>query len=45
MANGVGWVKYPIPEDVSLHTRMHLTRTGVEKLLPVLQKFVDTGEL
>lgn len=40
-----GWVKYPIPYAVIMHTRMHLTRKMVAKLLPVLQKFVDTGEL
>ena len=40
--------------DVDVHTmehhfvannRMHLTRKQVAKLLPILQKFVDTGEL
>jgi len=40
-----GWVPYPIPEAVSLTTRMHLTRDQVESLLPILQHFVDTGEL
>lgn len=51
MANGVdtdkavGWVPYPIPEDVLLATRMHLTRAQVAALLPALQHFVDTGEL
>lgn len=42
---GTGWVKYPIPEDVLLTTRMHLNREQVAELLPVLQKFVDTGEI
>jgi len=45
MENGTGWVKYPIPEDVSLNTRMHLTRDQVIELLPILNKFADTGEL
>lgn len=40
-----GWVPYPIPANVSLHTRMHLTRAQVKKLLPVLQAFVDTGNI
>lgn len=40
-----GWVDYPIPEAVQLHTRMHLTRAQVKKLLPVLQAFVDTGNI
>jgi hypothetical protein len=41
----VGWTKYPIPEEVSLSTRMHLTQDQVKELLPILQHFVDTGEL
>ena len=41
----VGWIEYPIPKEVSLITRMHLNREQVTQLIPVLQKFVDTGEL
>ncbi len=44
-AQTVGWVPYTIPEEVLLSTRMHLTRDQVEELLPLLQHFVDTGEL
>jgi len=40
-----GWVKYPIPEEVLISTRMHLSQDQVRGLLPVLQKFVDTGEI
>jgi hypothetical protein len=42
---GIRWVSYPIPNDVLLTTRMHLSREQVNKLLPILQKFVDTGEI
>ncbi|AJD92041.1 hypothetical protein JMA_27240 [Jeotgalibacillus malaysiensis] len=42
---GTGWVPYHIPEDVSLNTRMHLTREQVEEILPILQSFVETGDL
>ena len=42
---GEGWKPYPVPEEVLLTTRMHLTRDQVEQLLPVLQEFVETGEL
>lgn len=45
VAGGCGWVPYPIPEDVFLTTKMHLTRNQVKKLLPHLQKFVETGDL
>jgi len=45
MPNGTGWVKYIIPEDVLLSTRMHLSREQVAELIPILQKFVDTGEI
>jgi len=40
-----GWVDYKIPEDVLLSTRMHLTQDMVKELIPVLQKFVKTGEI
>ena len=40
-----GWQPYEIPEDVSLNTRMHLTQEQVKQIIPVLQHFVDTGEL
>lgn len=40
-----GWVPYPIPEEVLLSTRMHLSREQVAELLPILQKFVDTGRI
>lgn len=40
-----GWVPYPIPPEVHLTTRMHLTREQVAALLPFLERFVATGEL
>ena len=40
----VGWVKYPIPDKVSLATRMHLDRKQVASLIATLQKWLDTGE-
>lgn len=40
-----GWMKYPIPEDVLLNTRMHLNREQVKELLPYLKRFVETGSL
>lgn len=40
-----GWVPYPIPIEVFLSTHMHLTREQVATILPILQHFVDTGEL
>jgi len=43
--NGTGWAKYTIPKDVLLTTRMHLSRDQVKELIPILQKFVDTGEI
>ena len=42
---GTGWVKYRIPDNVLLTTRMYLNRKQVAALLPVLQKFVDTGDI
>lgn len=40
-----GWVPYPIPGHILLVTRMHLTRENVRQLLPLLQRFVETGEI
>lgn len=40
-----GWVPFPLPSDVLLATRMHLTRDEVAELLPILKRFVETGEL
>jgi hypothetical protein len=40
-----GWVPYPIPANVQITSRMHLTRAQVRKLLPVLQCFVETGDI
>lgn len=40
-----GWVQHPFPDGVVFTTRMHLTRDGVKKLLPLLRRFVKTGDL
>ena len=40
-----GWVPYPIPKEVLMNDRMHLTRSQVKDLLPILQKFAKTGEI
>ncbi len=45
MEDGTGWAKYPIPNNVLINTRMHLTVDQVRELIPILQKFVDTGRL
>lgn len=44
------WRLLSIPEfllglEIVYNTRMHLTRAQVEALLPVLQKFFDSGKL
>ena len=40
-----GWVPYPIPPEVLLNTRMHLTREQVKELIPLLKHFVKKGYL
>ena len=40
-----GWIPYPIPEEVSINTRMHLSVKQVKKLISILQRFVDTGKI
>jgi len=41
----IGWVKYPMPNDVHIFSRMQLTQDQVASLLPMLQDFVETGTL
>jgi len=38
-----GWVPYPIPESVLLHTRMHMNAAQVKALIRHLQRWVDDG--
>jgi len=40
-----GWINYPLPPQVGLTTRMHLTQEQVKALLPTLIKFVEKGEI
>lgn len=45
---GKGWVDYEFPDPSTKYignNRMHLTRKQVRDLLPLLNKFVETGEL
>lgn len=37
----VGWVPYPIPDDVALATRMHLSREQVAALIEHLKSWLD----
>ena len=45
LVHATGWRPYPLPDGVLMDTRMHLTREQVKELLPILQKFVETGEI
>lgn len=40
-----GWIPFKIPKKVSLNTRMILTQETAAELIPILQRFVETGEL
>jgi hypothetical protein len=42
---GTGWSKVPMHPDVMISGRMHLNKEQVKFLLPILQRFIDTGEL
>lgn len=39
-----GWMPYPIPDDVSLTTRMHLNETQVRGLIARLTLWLETGD-
>lgn len=41
----VGWVPYPIPDEVLLHTRMHLNVEQVKALISTLQFWIATDRL
>ena len=40
-----GWMPYPIPEQVLLSTRMHLSKDQVFGLVQRLQAWLETGSL
>lgn len=40
-----GWVPYPIPPQVQMTTRAHLSRENVEALILHLQAWLETGSL
>lgn len=39
------WKDIHLPDEAVIGSRMHLTQKMVKELLPMLQRFVDTGEL
>lgn len=41
--NAVGWLNYELPEQVEIHTRMHLNQEQARQLITVLQRFVEHG--
>jgi hypothetical protein len=45
LQGGTGWVKYDIPSDVHLTTRMHLNREQAMELVDALKVFIETGDL
>ncbi len=40
-----GWLEYPVPQEVSFTTRMHLTREQAKQLALQLLKFALCGEI
>lgn len=40
-----GWIPFKVPEEVMFSDRMHLNQRLVNKLIPYLIEFIDTGEL
>lgn len=42
---GEGWKEVNLPNQHVANNRMHLTQEQVAKLLPILTKFVETGEI
>lgn len=42
---GEGWKPVPFPHDTLFTTRMHLNKKQVAALIPLLQRFVETGDV
>lgn len=42
---GKGWEPVVMPEGYIANTRMHLTQDHVKQLLPLLRRFVKTGDI
>jgi hypothetical protein len=43
---GTGWGNVKMPKgDIIIDSRMHLTKKMIKKILPILEKFVKTGEI
>lgn len=40
-----GWIEYPVPQEVSFTTRMHLTREQAKQLALQLLKFALCGTI
>ena len=45
LVRGEGWMPLQLPDEALLTTRMHLSREQVIQLLPILQRFAETGEV
>lgn len=43
--NECGWCEYPIPEEVSVYSRMHLNRKQAKELAKELIRFARKGRL
>ena len=43
--NDPAWVTFKMPQETYCFSRMHLSRETVQKLLPLLTRFAETGEL
>lgn len=39
------YIETEMPKTFDVNARMHLTQEQVKELLPILQKFAETGEL
>ena len=44
-AETTGLVPFPVPDEVFMTTRMHLSRDHVAELIVVLKRWLDTGSL
>lgn len=45
VANPVGWMDYPVPKEVFIPTRMHLTKKQVKALVTHLQAWLKNDSI
>lgn len=41
----VGWVPFPIPDEVNIIRQMHINKKQAKKIVKMLNRFIETGDI